>query len=57
MDILALVKSVTTFVLRLSEVNTFMDEKGSKQGAIGLSSPSGIKIIFVLLAEVVTVHI
>ena len=57
MDILALVKSVTTFVLRLSEVNTFMDERGSKQGAIGLSSPSGIKIIFVLLAEVVTVHI
>ena len=43
-DIFALVESWTTLLLHLSEINTLAKEKGSKQAAIGPSSPSGVKI-------------
>lgn len=56
-NILALVTSVTILVLHPLEANTLAEERNSKQGAIDLNGPSGIKMIFVLLADVVGVHL
>lgn len=56
-DILALVKSVTTLVLHPSEANTPVKERGSKRDAISPSGLSSVKMIFTLLAKVITVHV
>lgn len=56
-DIFALVKSLTTLILHLSEGNTPTKEKSSKRDTIGPSGPSNIKMIFAILAKVLTVYI
>lgn len=44
-------------ILGLAEANTLVKEKSSKQGTVGLSGPSGVKIIFALLAKVIAVYV
>lgn len=55
-NILAFIKPVTMLILGLLEADTPAEEKSFKQGAISLSGPSNVKIIFAFLTEVITVH-
>lgn len=56
-NICALVKYVKMLILSLIEVNTPAKKKSSKRGAVGLSDPSGVEIIFALPVKVVTVYV
>lgn len=46
----------TTLILGLLETNASAEKEGPKQDAVGLHDLNSIKIIFELLAEVVTIH-
>lgn len=55
-NILALVKSMIMLVLGPLKANASAKKKGSKQGTVGPSGPNNIKIVFALLAKVITVY-
>ena len=47
----------TTLKLRLSYTDIFTKEKSCKESLVGSGSPKNLKMIFILLAEVVAVHV
>ena len=48
---------VATLVLRLVHTNVLAEEKSCKGSPVGPSGPSGLKMVFALLTEVITVYI